>query len=131
MNISSSSHIEIISQSTLHHRTNMSEDHQRPLGDRKRSRSPDRQAHRGHRVRSPHRHHHRSHKHAPAVEAEAPKVLPYNSRHLTKRDYTVFKPMFALYLDIQKGKDLEEMDEVEAKGRWKSFIGKWYILYII
>lgn len=33
--------------------------------------------------------------------------------------------MFALYLDIQKGKILEEMDETEARGRWKSFIGKW------
>jgi len=31
--------------------------------------------------------------------------------------------MFALYLDIQKGKILEDLDEVEVKGRWKSFIG--------
>lgn len=38
-----------------------------------------------------------------------------------------FKPMFALYLDIQKQKILEDLDEVEAKGRWKSFIGKWYV----
>ena len=35
--------------------------------------------------------------------------------------------MFALYLDIQKGKVLEDMDEVEARGRWKSFLGKWYV----
>jgi hypothetical protein len=34
--------------------------------------------------------------------------------------------MFALYLDIQKGKILEELDETEAKGRWKSFLGKWW-----
>jgi hypothetical protein len=35
--------------------------------------------------------------------------------------------MFATYLDIQKQKVLEDLDEVEAKGRWKSFIGKWYV----
>ncbi|OAF62588.1 hypothetical protein VC83_01085 [Pseudogymnoascus destructans] len=33
--------------------------------------------------------------------------------------------MFALYLDIQKGKILDDLDETEARGRWKSFIGKW------
>ena len=35
--------------------------------------------------------------------------------------------MFAMYLDIQKQKVLEDLDEIEAKGRWKSFIGKWYV----
>jgi hypothetical protein len=34
--------------------------------------------------------------------------------------------MFALYLDIQKQKVLDDLGEVEAKGRWKSFMGKWY-----
>lgn len=34
--------------------------------------------------------------------------------------------MFELYLDIQKQKVLEEVPEEEVKGRWKSFIGKWY-----
>ena len=34
--------------------------------------------------------------------------------------------MFASYLDIQKGKVLEEMDEEQVKGRWKSFINRWY-----
>jgi hypothetical protein len=33
--------------------------------------------------------------------------------------------MFALYLDIQKGKILEDLEEKEVQGRWKSFIGKW------
>jgi len=33
--------------------------------------------------------------------------------------------MFGLYLNIQKGKILEDLDETEAKGRWKSFLGKW------
>ena len=36
--------------------------------------------------------------------------------------------MFALYLDIQKQKDIEELEEDEVKGRWKSFINKWYVL---
>ena len=35
--------------------------------------------------------------------------------------------MFALYLDIQKQKDVEELPEDEIKGRWKSFFGKWYV----
>jgi hypothetical protein len=74
-----------------------------------------------HRTRSPERHHG---KQRPTTDAAA-NGLPYNSRPLTKRDCEVFKPMFALYLDIQKGKILDELDEVEVKGRWKSFIGKW------
>ena len=34
--------------------------------------------------------------------------------------------MFALYLDIQKQLDIDELDESEVKGRWKSFVNKWY-----
>ncbi|TKA77364.1 hypothetical protein B0A49_01503 [Cryomyces minteri] len=33
--------------------------------------------------------------------------------------------MFALYLDIQKQKVLDDLSEEEVKGRWKSFVGKW------
>jgi peroxin-14 len=33
--------------------------------------------------------------------------------------------MFGMYLDIQKGKILEDLSEEEVKGRWKSFVGKW------
>ena len=87
-----------------------------------RSRSPRRHPAHSHRERSPHRQH--KHKRSPDPTT-APKALPFNSRQLTKRDYEAFKPMFALYLDIQKGKILEEMDETEIKGRWKSFLGKW------
>lgn len=87
-----------------------------------RSRSPRRQHSHSRRTRSPHRHHHghrRSSGDAPPI------LLPYNSRPLTKRDFTNFKPMFALYLDIQKAKIMEDLDEKEVQGRWKSFIGKW------
>lgn len=30
-----------------------------------------------------------------------------------------------MYLDIQKGLVIEDMDEQEVLGRWKSFIKKW------
>ncbi|EEA27135.1 conserved hypothetical protein [Talaromyces marneffei ATCC 18224] len=33
--------------------------------------------------------------------------------------------MFAMYLDIQKGLVIEDMDAQEVMGRWKSFIKKW------
>jgi hypothetical protein len=87
-----------------------------------RSRSPRNHPSHSHRERSPPRHAH--HRRKRSLDP-TPKDLPFNSRQLTKRDYEAFKPMFALYLDIQKGKILEEMDEVEVKGRWKSFVGKW------
>lgn len=102
-------------------------DHYRPHREgirrrESRSRSPRRYHESSHRTRSPHRHHHRR-KRSPE---DTPKGLPYNSRQLTKHDFQAFKPMFALYLDIQKGKILEDMDKTEVRGRWKSFIGKWY-----
>lgn len=34
-------------------------------------------------------------------------------------------PLFAYYLDIQKGRDVQAMDERERRGRWKSFVHKW------
>jgi hypothetical protein len=90
-----------------------------------RSRSPRRQTTHSRRERSPHRHHHKRKRSPDPASTEPPRELPFNSRQLTKRDYEAFKPMFALYLDIQKGKVLEELDETEIKGRWKSFLGKW------
>lgn len=84
---------------------------------RSRSRSPRETSH-SHRVRSPHRHHKKR-------TAEPAANLPLNARPLTKHDYRVFKPLLAVYLDLQKHKVLEELDETEAKGRWKSFLGKW------
>ncbi|KAG0649592.1 hypothetical protein D0Z07_3627 [Hyphodiscus hymeniophilus] len=94
---------------------------------RSRSRSPRRRDSSrldSYRTRSPpHRHHQkRKHNHTDNI---APAVLPFHSRELTKRDYEAFKPMFALYLDIQKGKQLDELEEHEIRGRWKSFLGKW------
>ncbi|KAL4928417.1 uncharacterized protein BDV17DRAFT_264171 [Aspergillus undulatus] len=52
-------------------------------------------------------------------------ALPFQARELRKRDLEIYEAMFAMYLDIQKGKILEDMDEEEVRGRWKSFVGKW------
>ncbi|MCJ1300174.1 hypothetical protein MMC08_002968 [Hypocenomyce scalaris] len=36
-----------------------------------------------------------------------------------------YKPLFSLYLDVQKQLILEDLAEDEVRGRWKSFMGKW------
>lgn len=56
---------------------------------------------------------------------ERPKSLPFNARQLTKHDLNLYRSMFAVYLDIQKHLDIEELSDDEVKGRWKSFINKW------
>ncbi|RSL94031.1 hypothetical protein CEP52_012879 [Fusarium oligoseptatum] len=52
-------------------------------------------------------------------------TLPFDARQLSKGDLGAFRPLFADYLDLQKQKDIEVMDEREVRGRWKSFVGKW------
>ncbi|KAK5698141.1 hypothetical protein LTR97_007101 [Elasticomyces elasticus] len=92
---------------------------------RKRSRSPHEHDKskdvKRHRSRSPHRkgHHHHS------KSSEKSVRLPFHAHHLHKRDLNAYTPVFAEYLDIQKGKDIAELSEDEVKGRWKSFLGKW------
>ncbi|KAH0287402.1 hypothetical protein M436DRAFT_85785 [Aureobasidium namibiae CBS 147.97] len=81
---------------------------------RQRSRSPDRSR----RVRDHNQKRRRS-------RSPAPIQLPLNARALVKHDLKGFKRLFALYLDIQKQIDIDELDETEIKGRWKSFLGKW------
>ncbi|KAL4906109.1 hypothetical protein BDW74DRAFT_177137 [Aspergillus multicolor] len=125
--------------------------HQRSTSpSRARSRSPTRRSHehskhrrrddndhdreRGHRHRHGHSHSH-CHSHRRDRERRTEReaqpetrvaiTLPYNARELRKRDLESYEPMFAMYLDIQKGKLLEDMGEDEVKGRWKSFVGKW------
>ncbi|KAK2590369.1 hypothetical protein QQS21_011945 [Conoideocrella luteorostrata] len=88
---------------------------------RRRSASPDSPSHR------PHRSHHRrrDHKSRHADVHAKPESLPYSVRPLSKSDLRKFQPLFAYYLNIQKQKYLEDMDEREIRGRWKSFVGKW------
>jgi len=52
-------------------------------------------------------------------------ILPYQARELSRRDLEAYEPMFGMYLDIQKGKFIEDLSEDEIKGRWKSFTQKW------
>ncbi|KAK2005040.1 hypothetical protein LX36DRAFT_676625 [Colletotrichum falcatum] len=90
-----------------------------------------RERRRHHRRHHHHHHHHhrrhrgdkdkdRSNKTAAAVES-----LPYEARQLSKSELGVFRPLLAYYLDLQKEKDIRDMDEREVRGRWKSFVGKW------
>lgn len=111
--------------SSRYHRSRHSHSHRhRPReSSRSRSRSDRHRSHRHHR-RSEDRergHNERRHRDAPAK----PVVLPYQARELSGRDLKVYEPMFGMYLDIQKGKYIEDLSEDEVRGRWKSFTQKW------
>ena len=90
---------------------------------RDRSRSPTNHSH-SRRSRSPHSHRH--HILSKRSKPSAPVPLPFQALRLSKHDFQKYKPIFGLYLDIQKHIVLEELPEEEVKGRWKSFLGKWY-----
>ncbi|KAF2453302.1 hypothetical protein BDY21DRAFT_356286 [Lineolata rhizophorae] len=99
-----------------------------------RSRSPRRGSdhHDSHRRRSYHRDHNRSSAQKPRRSSPPPSrrfepaSLPCDAPVLSrKHDLERFRPVFALYLDIQKQLYIEELSERELKGRWKSFAEKW------
>ncbi|KAK2012226.1 hypothetical protein LZ32DRAFT_310887 [Colletotrichum eremochloae] len=101
---------------------------------RERRRSPHREDRdresRHHRRHHHHRHHHHHHrgdkdKDRSSKAAAAVEPLPYEARQLSKSELGVFWPLLAYYLDLQKQKDIRDMDEREVRGRWKSFVGKW------
>ncbi|KAF2086613.1 hypothetical protein K490DRAFT_44008 [Saccharata proteae CBS 121410] len=111
-----------------------------PSHSRSRSRSPYREPQHHHRTHSRrerstshrrhHSHHHHSHKSRRDERKADPPAraasLPFSARHLSRsNDFEAYKGLFASYLDIQKQKFLEDMDEKEVKGRWKSFVGHW------
>ena len=98
-----------------------------PQNYRRRSRSPGKSRHHE-RSRSPNPHHHNRvpHKHK-RLKPSAPVQLPFEASELQKHDFESFRAMFELYLDIQKQLVLEELTDDEVKGRWKSFVGKWYM----
>ncbi|KAL9054340.1 MAG: hypothetical protein Q9162_004214 [Coniocarpon cinnabarinum] len=90
---------------------------------------PPSQDHSHHRHR---RHHHndrnredRPHKRRKLSPPRKAATLPYEAPYLSKRDLPSFKGLFTSYLDIQKQKDIHDLDEEEVKGRWKSFYHKW------
>ncbi|KAL2008067.1 hypothetical protein VTN00DRAFT_8049 [Thermoascus crustaceus] len=115
-----------------HHR------HHRDSRSRSRSRSCSRSRSPESKRRRHHHHHHHRHRHdrdrhderrprseTPAAVSAAPPVLPFNAPQLSKHDLAHYEPMFAMYLDIQKGLTLEDLSEEEVKGRWKSFVKRW------
>lgn len=104
--------------------TTMPSDHHSGHRD-KRSRSPrddrrDRDQKRR-RSRSPRRH--ADHHHRPSESK--PVRLPFNQRELHRRHLERYTNLFADYLDLQKGHDIDDLSEDEVKGRWKSFMNKW------
>lgn len=96
-----------------------------PQNSARRSRSPKNRHHK--RSRSPNSHHHNHVSSNKRAKLSAPLGLPFQAPKLHKNDLETLRPMFELYLDIQKQKVLEELPDDEVKGRWKSFVGKWYI----
>jgi hypothetical protein len=84
--------------------------------------------HHSRRSRSPHREEdrHRHKRHRSRSPVAKPVALPYKAKPLSKRQYDDYKPLFQSYLDIQKSIQLDDLDEREAKGRWKSFVSRWY-----
>lgn len=81
--------------------------------------------HHHHRQRRRHGHGHGHHS-STTTRDPPPAELPFDARPLSyKHDFEVFTPLFAYYLDIQKGHDFYALDSHEAKGRWKSFVNKW------
>ncbi|PNS20755.1 hypothetical protein CAC42_2686 [Sphaceloma murrayae] len=51
--------------------------------------------------------------------------LPFGAGTISKHDLKNYMGLFGLYLDLQKQIYIEDLDEQELKGRWKSFLGKW------
>lgn len=86
-------------------------------GLREREREPKR-------LRSPDGHHGSSSR-AGKQTGRAAVELPYGARQLSKDDLKGFEALFGEYLNLQKQRYIEDMDDREIRGRWKSFMGKW------
>jgi hypothetical protein len=120
---------------TKHQTTTIMDTSQPPHSHRsdRRERSDRERRHKSRRSRSPRhddeRHsdtRHRSHRsHRSRSPPTKTVKLPYSARPLSKHDFDAYKPLFQSYLDIQKHIQLDELDEREARGRWKSFVSKW------
>ena len=65
-----------------------------------------------------------SHKRA-RLDSSLPVLLPENAPYISKHDYQTHRPIFALYLEVQKQLDINDITDREMKGRWKRFVGKW------
>ncbi|KAI9734326.1 MAG: hypothetical protein M1834_002432 [Cirrosporium novae-zelandiae] len=125
------SDIDSRSRGTRHHRVHSPSRSRSPYSHdsrrRPRSRSPLPRKHH-------HHHHHRHHgsttrskslKPSSSRSLPEPVVLPLGAPKLSKHSFQDYKPLFALYLDVQKQLLIEDLDEREVRGRWKAFVGKW------
>ena len=73
-------------------------------------------------------HHHHSHNSSHKRGQHDPPrtiILPNNAKPIDKREFRAYKPMLALYLEVQKQLDINELPESEVRGRFKSFVRKW------
>lgn len=113
-----------------HHRSHHSDSHRHHHRHREdRSRSPRRSD----RHKTDHRHHRRHDRDRDRHERQTraspiptqQMILPFQAQELSRRSLEVYSPLFAMYLDIQKGIVIEDLNEEEMKGRWKSFVRKW------
>ncbi|KAL7788852.1 hypothetical protein V8C43DRAFT_109270 [Trichoderma afarasin] len=98
---------------------------QRHSGERRR-----RSARRRDREREPRRPrssdgHHGSSSRASKQTSQVAVALPYGARQLSKDDLGAFEALFGEYPSLQKQRYIEDMDDREIRGRWKSFVGKW------
>ncbi|KAF2007128.1 hypothetical protein P154DRAFT_183423 [Amniculicola lignicola CBS 123094] len=101
------------SRSPMPHRESKHHSDRHPRRVRSRSRSP----------RAEHSHRHKHHR----TRSPKPRAvtLPYNAHRLSKSQLGEYKPLFVSYLDIQKQLNIDELDEREVRGRWKSFVNRW------
>ncbi|KAF2198348.1 hypothetical protein GQ43DRAFT_338712, partial [Delitschia confertaspora ATCC 74209] len=97
-----------------------------------RSRSPRghaRSKHKQRRSRSPRRGEHSRHKRRRSRSRSRsrswPVNLPFGAQSLPKDDFAEYEPLFSTYLRMQKNLHIEDLDDREIRGRWKSFVGKW------
>ncbi|KAM0251662.1 hypothetical protein ACHAQJ_008076 [Trichoderma viride] len=97
----------------------------RRSAERKRRASPGRRERDSKRPRSSERHHGSSSSRVEKQPSRAAVELPYGARFLSKDDLKAFEALFGEYLSLQKQKNIEDLDEREIRGRWKSFVGKW------
>ena len=95
-------------------------DHYRKRSRSRETREYDEQNLKKRRSRSP-----RHGRHGDGQDKSKSVRLPFRGHHLHKNDFESYKCLFGDYLDIQKGLYLDDLDEHETKGRWKSFLNKW------
>lgn len=77
------------------------------------------------RLLSPSNHRHLSSYKRARLDFPVPATLPGGAPQISKHDFKVYRAIFALYLEVQKQLDIEELAEDEVRGRWKRFVGKW------